>query len=109
MDELDQLTIREVQARVLRNKLQKGFPVGNVDFDINKIGEELQELIIAHALGVGSVPEELADIVIMVFGLAAGLDISMEEAILKKMIKNEKRIISKNSDGTFNKTEGPAT
>lgn len=99
--------LREIQERIHKNKLQKGFPIGNVYFDISKIKEELRELKEAYdKANFENLGEELADILIMTIGIGSYFQIDIQSELLKKLDKIEKRKIKTIGKNKFIKEEG---
>lgn len=101
--------IKTAQRRIVHNKIQKGFPIGNFPYDLKKLKEELDELEKALLSGnIDEVSEECADLIILVLGIAEQFneDIDMQFALFKKMLKNEKRKVIKLGPEQFDKVEG---
>ncbi len=99
--------ILELELRILANKKAKGFPIGNINYDLKKLFEEITEFVSAYKKGDKvNMGEELADMVILTLGIASYFDINMEEEILNKMEKIEKRKISQVGHDQFTKEEG---
>lgn len=100
--------LKYCQQRILRNKVKKGFPLKNYDYDLNKIKEEFDEFEDAIKNDVSHSPEEAADIIIMVLGIIeqTNPEANMHKVILSKLKKNEKRKITKHSDVFYTKEEG---
>ncbi len=101
--------LRYLADRIMQNKINKGFPIGDFEYDLGKIKEEVQELEDALKEGQSSfILRELADIIIMAVGLAEQVEpaCNLTEIISGKMTTNERRKITKISDHEFSKEEG---
>ena len=98
--------INQIQERIFQNKVRKGFPIGNVNYDLKKILEEINEFIEANQNddNIGRA-EELSDIIILAIGLASYFPIDIEKSILYKLDKIEKRKITKIGHNKFTKEE----
>ena len=85
--------IRDLQKRVYANKVSHGFNVTNVEMEfclmMTEIGEAYEAII---KKGKDDVADELADIGIYLLGLAEILGVDLEDAIMKKAARNEKRV-----------------
>ncbi|MFB6088686.1 MAG: MazG nucleotide pyrophosphohydrolase domain-containing protein [Candidatus Aenigmatarchaeota archaeon] len=92
----------KIQERIFQNKKKKGFNTDDVPFEFGLTSEELSEAFEAWRKGKNDLPEELADTVIYLFGLASILDIDLGKAIVEKMEKNENREYEEISN-TFHK------
>lgn len=98
--------LNSIQERILQNKIKKGFPIGDVDYDLEKIQEEINEFIEANAANDNeNRAEELADIIILVIGISSYFKIDIEKSVLDKLSKIEKRIITKLANGKYTKEE----
>jgi len=99
------IDLLKLQKRILENKIKKGFPINDFEYDFNKILEEVEEAknSIDSPTDLG---EEFADIMIMCLGVAEMKGINMEEHLLNKMDKIERRKITKIDERTFEKEEG---
>ena len=80
-----------LQKRVYENKIAKGFNVTDICMEFCYTQMELTEAMDAYIRKKGDVGEELADVVIYLLGLSEILGINLEEKILAKVDKNEKR------------------
>ena len=85
----------EVQKRVYRNKVEKGFNVTDVFMEFCHIYGELSEACDAYSKKKTDLGEELADIALFLLGLSEILNINLEDEILKKLEVNEKRVYVK--------------
>jgi len=80
-----------VQKRVFANKVNKGFNVTDIYMEFCYTQGELSEAFHAYAQKDPDVGEELADVAIYLLGLAEILHVDLEQEILRKMDKNERR------------------
>lgn len=83
--------LQKLQKDIFKNKIIKGFNITDINLEFNFIYKELAEAFTAYREKLPDLGEELADVVIQVFGLASILEINLEEEILKKVKKNKKR------------------
>lgn len=94
----DMNDLKDIQKLIFNNKLEKGFNTTNVELEFCYIHGELAEAFEAYRKKLPSVGEELADVAIYLYGIAEILGVDLEEEIIKKVSKNEKRVY-KNIDG----------
>ena len=85
------LDIRQIQKRIYQNKLDKGFDITDIYRQFCFLHGEITEACEAYMHKKDDLGEELADVAIYLLGLAEILGINLEEEILNKMDKNEKR------------------
>lgn len=85
------LDLEEIQKRIYRNKVEKGFNITDIGKEFCLTYGELGEAFDAWHKKKESVGEELADVAIYLLGLSEILGINLEEEILRKMSINEKR------------------
>ena len=90
------MNLKQVQKEVWQNKLNKGFNTTNVE---KELYGEVAEAFDAYRKKKEDLNEELADIAIYLLGLSEMLGFDLEEEIMRKVSKNEKRVY-KNVDGT---------
>lgn len=81
-----------LQKQVFQNKVQKGFNTTNVNLEFNLLMGELAEAFDAYRKKKDDLDQELADILIYLLGLSEMLGVDLEEALLKKVDLNEKRV-----------------
>ena len=93
------MNLKQVQKEVWQNKLNKGFNTTNVEKEFCLLYGEVAEAFDAYRKKKEDLNEELADIAIYLLGLSEMLGFDLEEEIMKKVSKNEKRVY-KNVDGT---------
>ena len=85
------IDLNELQKKVYQNKINKGFNVTDICMEFCLTHEELSEAFHAYMKRKPDLGEELADVVIYLLGLAEILGINLENEILQKIDKNEKR------------------
>jgi NTP pyrophosphatase (non-canonical NTP hydrolase) len=90
--------LKDIQKLIYNNKIEKGFNVTNVELEFCYTHGELAEAFEAYRKGLPSVGEELADVAIYLYGIAEILGVDLDDEIIKKISKNEKRVY-KNIDG----------
>ncbi len=93
------MNLKQVQKEVWQNKLNKGFNTTNVEKEFCLLYGEVAEAFDAYRKKKEDLNEELADIAIYLLGLSEMLGFDLEEEIMRKVSKNEKRVY-KNVDGT---------
>ena len=81
----------QLQRRVYRNKVAKGFNVTDIYKEFCYTYGELAEACEAYLKKKDDLGEELADVALYLLGLSEILGIDLEKEILNKMDKNEKR------------------
>ncbi|MFC6650834.1 MazG-like family protein [Paenibacillus rhizoplanae] len=94
----------QLQKRVYQNKLEKGFNVTDIYQEFCLTHGELSEACDAYRKKKDDLGEELADVAIYLIGLAEILGINLEEEIMNKIDKNEKRSYE-NRDGVLIKVK----
>ena len=85
------IDLKKLQKEIYDNKVAKGFNISDFNFEFGLTYGELAEAFNAYRKKLPDLGEELADVVIYLFGLAAILNIDIENEILKKVEKNKKR------------------
>lgn len=85
------IDLNKLQKEIYDNKVAKGFNVTDINLEFDLIYGELAEAFNAYRKKLPDLGEELADVAIYLFGLAAILNIDLEDEILKKAGKNKKR------------------
>jgi NTP pyrophosphatase (non-canonical NTP hydrolase) len=93
------IDLKQIQKRVLQNKLNKGFNITNIEMEFCLTHGELAEAFEAFHKQKDNLGEELADVVLYLCGIAEILNIDLGEEILKKIDKNEKRVYIKDGNG----------
>lgn len=92
------MNMKEIQKQIWQNKLNKGFNTTDVNKELCLLYGEVAEAYEAWRKKKEDLGEELADIAIYLMGLSEMLGFDLEDQILNKVSKNEKRIY-KNIDG----------
>ena len=85
------IDLAEVQKKIYKNKVAKNFNVTDIYMEFCYTYGELSEACDAYLKKKDDLGEELADVAIYLLGLSEILGVNLEEEILKKMEKNEKR------------------
>ena len=85
------IDLAQIQKRVYKNKIDKGFNVTDIYKEFCYTYGELSEACEAYLNKKDDLGEELADVMLYLLGLAEILGIDLEKEILNKMEKNEKR------------------
>lgn len=98
------IDLLQLQKRVYQNKIAKGFNVTDIFQEFCFIYGELSEACEAYLKKKDDLGEELADVALYLIGLSELLGINLEEEIVCKMEKNEKRIYQ-NKDGVLTKVK----
>ena len=93
--------LKTKQKEVFQNKINKGFPIDDINREFCYLYGEVAEAFDAYRLKKDDLSEELADIVIFTLGIAEMLDIDLEDSLMKKIEKNNKRIYIKNEKGVL--------
>ena len=88
------VNLDELQKKIYQNKVNKHFNLTNIHQEFCYIYGEVSEAYDAwlKKMGTEAISLELADVAIYTLGLAEMLGISLEDAILKKIDINEKRV-----------------
>lgn len=92
------MNMKEIQKQIWQNKLNKGFNTADVNKEFCLLYGEVAEAYEAWRKKKEDLGEELADIAIYLMGLSEMLGFDLEDQILNKVSKNEKRIY-KNING----------
>ncbi len=86
------LTIREIQKRVWKNKVKKGFNTTDISKELLYLTEELGEAVRAYRKdSKDALAEEIVDLIIYSLGALEMLGKDGYEELIKKIEKNEKR------------------
>lgn len=92
------MDMKKVQKQIWQNKINKGFNTTDVNKEFCLLYGEVAEAYDAWRKKKDDLGEELADIAIYLMGLSEMIGFDLEEQILNKVSKNEKRVY-KNIDG----------
>lgn len=85
------IDLKKIQKDIFQNKLNKGFNTTDINKEFCFAYGELGEAYDAYGKKKDDLGEELADVVIYLMGLSEMLKIDLEDEIVKKISKNEKR------------------
>lgn len=83
--------LKALQKLVIKNKIDKGFNIEDINIEFNLAYGELSEAYQAYVYSKDDLGEELADVVIYILGLAELLGVDLEKELLHKIEKNKKR------------------
>lgn len=86
------MNIKEIQKQIWQNKVNKGFNITDVNKEFCLLYGEVAEAYEAYRKKKDDLGEELADIAIYLMGLSEMLGFDLEDQILSKVSKNEKRV-----------------
>ncbi len=89
------MDIKEYQKRIVQNKINKGFNTTDLAKEFCHLYGEVSEAYEAYRSKKDDLPEELADIAIFLMGISELLNVDLEEEIIKKVEKNDKRVYKK--------------
>ena len=84
--------MKEIQKQIWQNKVNKGFNTTDVNKEFCLLYGEVAEAYEAYRKKKDDLGEELADIAIYLMGLSEMLGFDLEDQILSKVSKNEKRV-----------------
>lgn len=98
------IDLAKFQKQIFENKVRKGFNTTNIHQEFCYLIEETGEACRAYNRKLPDLGEELADIAIYLLGISEMLGINLEEQIVQKISKNEKRQYQ-NIDGILTKIE----
>ncbi len=99
------MTLHDMQAAAYQNKLDHGFNVTDVNLEFNLLYGEVAEAYEAYRKQKADLPDELADILIYLLGLAEILGVDLEEATIAKIQRNQERRYKK-VNGVYTRVEG---
>lgn len=86
------MNMKEMQKEIWQNKINKGFNTTDVNKEFCLLYGEVSEAYEAWKKKKDDLGEELADIAIYLIGLSEMLGFDLEDEIINKVKKNEKRI-----------------
>lgn len=87
--------LKELQKEVIRNKLEKGFNVGDVAQEFCRAYEELSEAFSKHNKNQAGVAEEFADVMIFILGMCETMGFDLEKELVRKIEINKNRKYTK--------------
>lgn len=95
------IDLKELQKKVMENKIEKGFNTTDVAFEFCRAHEELSEAFSKYSKGENGVAEEFADVVIFVLGMCEQMGFDLEKELVRKIEinKNRKYRKEKSPDG----------
>lgn len=99
------MDLKRIQKEVWQNKINKEFNTTDVNKEFCFLYGEVAEAYEAYRKKKDDLNEELADIAIYLMGLSEMLGFDLEDEILKKVSKNEKRVY-KSINGINTRIEG---
>jgi len=85
------IDLKKIQKDIFQNKINKGFNTTDINKEFCFTYGELGEAYDAYRKKKEDLGEELADVVIYLMGLSEMLKIDLEDEIINKISKNEKR------------------
>jgi NTP pyrophosphatase (non-canonical NTP hydrolase) len=91
------IDLKKLQKNIFQNKLDKGFNTTDINKEFCFIYGELSEAYDAYRKKKNDLGEELADVAIYLMGLSEIMGFDLEEEIMKKVAKNEKRKYEKSN------------
>jgi len=97
--------LKALQAKVMTNKIAKGFNTTDIPLEFMLLTEEVAEAFEAWRKKKPDIGEELADIMIYLMGLAEILGLDLDAEVAAKMAINEKRTYVR-KNGVLLKEEG---
>jgi NTP pyrophosphatase (non-canonical NTP hydrolase) len=83
--------LKALQKEVMRNKIEKGFNTTDVAEEFCRAYEELSEAFAKFHRGQSGVPEEFADVMIFILGMAEIIGFDLEAELVKKIETNKTR------------------
>lgn len=86
------MDMKHIQKQIWQNKINKGFNTTDVNKEFCLLYGEVSESYEAYRKKKDDLKEELADVAIYLLGLSEMLGCDLEEEIIKKVEKNEKRV-----------------
>lgn len=86
------MNMKEMQKEIWQNKINKGFNTTDVNKEFCLLYGEVSEAYEAWKKKKDDLGEELADIAIYLMGLSEMLGFDLEDEIINKVKKNDKRV-----------------
>ena len=91
------IDIKSLQEEIMNNKVSKGFNTTDIPLEFMLLTGEVSEAFDAWRKKKSDLGEEIADIMIYLFGLAKMLNVDLENELVAKIEKNrERKYIRKN-------------
>jgi NTP pyrophosphatase (non-canonical NTP hydrolase) len=89
---MEKFSFKEIQDRIWKNKVKKGFNTTDIGLDFLSLTEELGEAVRAYRKeNNDELAEEIVDIIIYCFGILTIMKRDAYAELMKKTEKNEKR------------------
>ena len=85
------IDLKELQKKILKNKVNKWFNISNINLEFNLIYWEIAEAFESYYKDDWNIWEELADVVIYILWVSEILWIDLWKEIIKKIDINEVR------------------
>ena len=91
------IDIKSLQEEIMNNKVSKGFNTTDIPLEFMLLTGEVSEAFDAWRKKKSDLGEEIADVMIYLFGLSKMLDINLEDELVAKIDKNrERKYVRKN-------------
>ncbi|XMB34091.1 MazG-like family protein [Candidatus Saccharibacteria bacterium oral taxon 955] len=91
------LDVKRLQEEIMANKASKGFNATDIPLEFMLLTGEVSEAFDAWRKKKSDLGEEIADIMIYLFGLAKMLNVDLENELVAKIEKNrERKYVRKN-------------
>ena len=93
--------LKELQKKIMQNKIEKGFNTTDIALEFCHAHEELSEAFHKYSKREEGVAEELADVAIFLLGMSEILGFDLEKELVRKIKinKNRKYKKEKSPDG----------
>lgn len=85
------LDVKHLQEEIMANKASKGFNTTDIPLEFMLLTGEVSEAFDAWRKKKSDLGEEIADIMIYLFGLAKMLNVDLENELVAKIEKNRER------------------
>lgn len=85
------LDVKRLQEEIMANKASKGFNTTDIPLEFMLLTGEVSEAFDAWRKKKSDLGEEIADIMIYLFGLAKMLNVDLENELVAKIEKNRER------------------
>ncbi|QHU89900.1 hypothetical protein GWK73_00590 [Candidatus Saccharibacteria bacterium oral taxon 955] len=85
------MDIKSLQEEIMNNKVSKGFNTTDIPLEFMLLTGEVSEAFDAWRKKKSDLGEEIADIMIYLFGLAKMLNVDLENELVAKIEKNRER------------------